>query len=178
MNKILLPIFILSVVALACNLEGIGGGGGMEIKHEKGETSISPKSGFVAPNSSGGHSIQITNYPVEMGSSYDYSKIRTKENGQYRIDVMIIKKVATSKQPLSVGEYRPQDSKETPKDKVVRATIHHFDGGKVSNYQLATTQLKGTVKISSVEGGTAKGTIDLTDGKSAIKGDFTAKTLE
>ena len=177
MGKIILPLIILFLLGLACNFSGLGGGG-LELKFNNAETSITPISGFVAPNSSGGHSIQLTNYEVKMGDTYDFSKISAKKDGQIRIEILILKKVAISVQPLVVGTYKPRDRKEESKDKVVRATIHQFSGNTVRNYQASTDNLTGYVKILSVNGKTVKGRIDLTDGQTKIKGEFTAQTLK
>jgi hypothetical protein len=163
----------ISFFVSACGFPG----GGMKLKYQGTETSIEPKSAFVAPNSSGGHSIQITNYPVEMGNTYEYSKIRAKENGQYRLDIMIVKKKADSVQPVEIGEYKILDPKQELKDKLVRATIYRFENGADSQDQLDYNDIKGSLKITVVEGETVKGTIDLDDGKLAIKGDFTARAL-
>lgn len=164
----------LSLFLAAC---GSLGGAGIQLKYEGAETTIEPKSAFIAPGSSGTHSIQITNYPVEMGDSYNYSKIKAKEEGQYRLDVVIVKQRSNDKQPVVAGEYKPQPSDQEPKDKFVKATIHRFENGKEVPVELDYKNLQGTVKITSVEG-TVKGNIDVTDGKNAIKGDFTAKTLK
>lgn len=149
----------------------------MTIKFDGSETSFEAKSAFVAPLSSGSHSIQITSYPVEMGKTYEYSKINAKENGQIRVDIMIVKKKADSVQPVETGEYKILDPKQELKDKLVRATIYRFENGKDNQAQLVYKDIKGSLKITSVEGETVKGTIDLDDGKSAIKGDFTARVL-
>ena len=175
--KIKLPLLFLCLLGLACNFAGLGGGG-LELKFNNSETSFTPISGFVAPNSSGGHSIQLTNYEVKMGETYDFSQIKTKKEGQIRIDILILKKVATSVQPIAVGTYEPRDRKEEPMDKVVRATIHQFSGKSVRNYQVFNNNLTGYVKIPSVNGRTVEGKIDLTDGQTKIKGDFSAQTLK
>jgi hypothetical protein len=171
-----ISVCVVSVCIIGC---GVLGKSGMQLGINGDETTIDTTSAFVAPNSSGGHSIQITNYPVEMGDSYDYSKIKAKEDGQYRLDVMIVKETADGKRPVVAGEYQPQPSNEKPKDKLVRARIMRFEGGKEKEVALLeSNSLQGAVKIHSVEGELVKGTIDVSDGKSLIKGDFTARTLK
>lgn len=165
----------LSIFLAAC---GSLGGSGIQLKYNDTERTMEAKSAFVAPGSSGTHSIQITNYPVEMGDSYSYSKINAKEEGQFRLDVVIVKQRAEGSQPVVAGEYKPQPSNQEPKDKFVKATIYRFENGKEVPVELDYKNLQGVVKITSVEGETAKGSIDATDGKNVIKGDFTAKILK
>ena len=172
----------LSFLSLTCVLLlGLAGcsGGGIQLGFDGSSDSMDAVSAVVAPNSQGGHSIQIANYPVDMGESYDYSKIRPTEAGQYRLDLNMIKARTSGKAPVSVGDYRPQPSNETPKDKLVWARIMRFEDGKektVANLQGDAFQ--GTLSILSADGGTVSGHIDVSDGKSSIKGDFSAKLLK
>lgn len=174
MTRILLMMFLFALICLACSLTPSGG---INIKHNGTEKSFEAVSAYVVPNSSGGHSIQITNYPVQLKGTYDYSAIKAKENGQYRIDVAIFKQKASGKQPIVPGEYVDQDPREEPQNKIVRATIFHYDNGKEVSNELDYKKLRGLVKITSVEGETVKGTIDVKDDSSSIKGSFSAVPL-
>ena len=176
MKKTILT-FLCGMLLIFAACGGLGGSG-IQLKYNSTETTMEPKSAFVAPDSSGTHSIQITNYPVEMGESYNFSKISAKEDGQYRLDIRIMKQKSNDNQPIVAGEYKPQPSDQEPKDKFIRATIFRFENGKEVPVELDYKTLQGVVKINSVEGETVKGSIDATDGKNAIKGDFTAKTLK
>lgn len=171
------------IIAILCFLTITTGCGafansGMKVTASGSEYSIEPVSAFVIPNSSGGHSIQITNYQVDMDKNYDYSKIKAVQEGNLRLDVTILKSQTANKQPIASGEYKKQDPKEKPKDKVVRATIYKYENGKENPTELDNKGLEGSVIITSVEGNFATGTIDLSDGKSAIRGSFRAKVLE
>ena len=161
-------------------LLALGGCGGKDIQlaiDGQGE-SMNAVSAFVVPNSQGGHSIQITNYPVEMGASYDYGKIRPTEPGQYRLDLNVIKARAAGKVPLSVGEYAPRPGNLPPKDKLVWARVMRFEeGAEKTAVNLSGDAFEGTISITSADGDAVSGRIDVSDGKSSIRGDFSARLL-
>lgn len=172
-----LPFLSLTGILLL----GLAGcsGGSIALGIDGSSDRMDAVSAVVAPNSQGGHSIQITNYPVDMGDSYDYSKIRPTKAGQYRLDLNIIKARTSGKVPVSVGDYRPQPSNQTPKDKLVWARIMRFEDGREKRVvDLRGDAFQGSISILSADEETVTGRIDVSDGKSSIKGDFSAKLLQ
>ena len=165
---------------LLASLVGLGGCGGKDIQLaiDGQSDAMNAVSAFVVPNSQGGHSIQITNYPVDMGASYDYGKIRPTEPGHYRLDLNVIKAPAAGKVPLSVGEYAPRPGNQSPKDKLVWARVMRFEEGSEQKVvDLRGDAFEGSVSITSADGDAVAGRIDVSDGKSSIRGDFSAKLL-
>jgi hypothetical protein len=78
------------------------------------------------------------------------------------------------KSPLKAGDYAAKADKFM---KVEDASIVTRKDGKDDTLWLERSALAGNVKVASVSGDTVTGEADLTDGKSAIKGPFTAKIL-
>lgn len=173
-KKILVLAAVLSLLVAGCS--GLGGGG-IGLKYDDTETSMEAKSAFVDAGSSGEHVIHVLGFPLEA-SRFDYSKFKTKADGQHRVTVTIVKKKASGKQPVTPGVYKYQHHAEEPKDKMVKASIYRFEKGKEVEAELDYQKLQGSVTIDSVDGGTVKGKLDVTDGKRSIKGDFTAKVLD
>ena len=104
--------------------------GGMDLVVGEARLAFSPKAAFVTPNASGGHSIDIANYPVQMGETYDYRKMRATREGQYRLELVLVKEAANGTRPLATGEYRPQPHNQTPRDKLVRVTLFGVVDGR------------------------------------------------
>lgn len=170
----------LSHPVAAVLLLGLGACGGKDIQLaiDGRDDAMNAVSAFVVPNSHGGHSIQITNYPVEMGERYDYAKIRPTALDQYRLDLNIIKAPASGKMPLRVGEYAPRPGNRSPKDKLVWARVMRFDEGREKTaVNLSGEDFEGTLSITSADGDSVSGRIDVSDGRSSIQGDFSAKLL-
>jgi len=78
------------------------------------------------------------------------------------------------KTPLKAGDYSAKADKFM---KVETAGIVTRKDGKDDTFWLDRSALTGNVKVTSVSGDSASGEVDLSDGKSAIKGPFTAKIL-
>lgn len=78
------------------------------------------------------------------------------------------------KSPLKSGDYSAKADKFM---KVETASIVTRKDGKDDTLWLDRSSLTGNVKLTSVSGDALTGEADLTDGKSAIKGPFTAKIL-
>ncbi|MFB9068297.1 hypothetical protein [Pseudofulvimonas gallinarii] len=170
---------LCAMAMLALTLGGCGSGG-MELVVDGFAREFSPQAAFVTANSSGGHSIQIVNYPVTMGETYDYEKIRATQNGQYRVDLSLVKESASEKRPLLPGEYLPQPNNQTPRDKLVRVTI--YGGVEGTEQRLAeldySAELKGALNILSVDGETARVRIEAQGGNlTSVAGEFQARLL-
>lgn len=168
-------ITMTALFVLGC---GFLGGSGMSLKYNGKETSIEPKAAFIHSVPGGVHTIHITSYPVEMGERFSFPKLLGRESGQFRIALRFMKEKSSGAAPVVPGGYKPQHHSETPKDKFIAATIHHFEDGKEVPYELDYKTQKGVINITSVEGDTVKGTIDVSDEKTAIKGEFTAKAFQ
>lgn len=154
------------------------GSGGMQLEVFGKPQAFSPQASFVTPNSSGGHSIQIVNYPVEMGETYDYSKIRATKEGQYRLDLMLVKEAVNEKRRLATGEYRPQPHSQAPRDKLVRVSVYGaVDGREQRLAELNYDTLTGVLHILAVEGDTVRGRIDAQGDSTVVAGDFQARLL-
>lgn len=172
----------LGLCALAMFVLTLGGcgSGAMELVVDGFAREFSPQAAFVTANSSGGHSIQIVNYPVTMGATYDYEKIRATQNGQYRVDLSLVKEAAGEKRPLLAGEYLPRPNNQTPRDKLVRVTV--YGGVNGSEQRLAeldySAGLTGALNILSVDSETARGRLEVQGSNSAsVSGQFQATIL-
>ncbi|MCX7563570.1 hypothetical protein OS176_08460 [Xanthomonadaceae bacterium XH05] len=155
------------------------GSGGMDLVVDEARLAFSPKAAFVTPNASGGHSIDITNYPVQMGESYDYRKMRATKEGQYRLELVLVKAAANGTRPLATGEYRPQPHNQTPRDKLVRVTLFGVVDGR--DQRLAELDYarftSGRVEILSVQDGVARGRIEASGIPLTVSGEFEARLL-
>ena len=80
----------------------------------------------------------------------------------------------TEKSPLKAGDYLAKADKFM---KVEDASITTRKDGKDDTLWLDRSALTGTVNVTSASGDSVTGEADLTDGRSAFKGPFTAKIL-
>jgi hypothetical protein len=150
-----------------------GSRGGIALKTQQGEISFDQVEGFAATNR-GGHSLQITNFLVDMSGGYEFNKVKATKDGEYRLDIIIIKEAEVGTRPVVVGEYKPQID-DMAKDNVRMANLYHFTGGREVHYQLSRNTMTGSVVITSVDEEKVTGRIDLSDGNNSIKGNFVAK---
>jgi hypothetical protein len=186
------PLFLMIALLAACGMSGAskqdgtapvsGGkndvksgstGGGITLKTRQGEITFDQVEGFATTNR-GGHSLQITNFLVDMSGGYEFNKVKATKDGEYRLDIIIIKEAEVGTRPVVVGEYKPQID-DMAKDNVRMANLYHFTGGREVHYQLSRNTMTGSVVITSVDEEKVTGRIDLSDGNNSIKGNFVAK---
>jgi hypothetical protein len=73
--------------------------------------------------------------------------------------------------PIKKGEYKAEGDKFS---KIESLKIFYFADGKEQIVDLDDKMMKGTLNIKSVSGTTITGDIDVTDGKTSLKGTFSA----
>lgn len=105
-----------------------------------------------------------------------------KEDGQVSGSFTLFgAKDATKETPLKEGTFavaQHTDGIEV-NDKVGKAEIEFFEGGKRESFSISTVSpRKGQVIIKSISGDTISGEIDMTDDFRTIKGNFTAKIVK
>lgn len=137
----------------------------------KGYSKPDGKGGFQQAKSST-YTVYLSTYPVTM---QDRWKEPTADE-QLKVSITLTGKSGTdTNAPLEVGSYSP---KAEWFEAVDAAKIYTFGSGKYVTYSFDPQSTDGSVKITSVEGDTVKGEIDLKQASMAIKGPFTAKVVK
>ena len=177
---------ILMMVALltgACGM--LGGGGGIAVTHKDGSGSVDAKSTAMMVDTIGSgdqamvsHTFIIANYDLPEKITKMKLRRTAKEDGQMRVEINIIGKKGTNKStPVEPGEYQARVGN-------VGSSENSANGGRIlvgkegkeeSTYVGGPDMKAGKVTITSVDGGTINGEVDITDGTNSIKGKFSVK---
>jgi len=150
----------------------------MELVVDGAPLAFTPQAAIVTANASGGHAIQIVNYAVERDGAIDPERLRAAREGQYRLELLLVKQAANGRQPLAVGEYRPQPYDRVPRDKLVRVSVYGVVGGREQRLKdLDYEHLEGRLLIVSVDGDSVRGRIEVQGEATTVYGGFRARLL-
>jgi hypothetical protein len=169
-----------------------GGGSGLTVKTSDGKAKeVAVKSGAflnVPDSTSSGqvtrHLVCVANYEMTLPpgarasnlearvEKADQVKVCFKLNGPVGFDEGAPIKAATYPVASFSGPYQP--------DKVgtTGTTIHLFENGAERKEYFNSAHMKGQVEITSASADAVSGEINLTDGKSEIKGGFRAEKVK
>ncbi len=175
----LTAIVAVVVFAGACGL--MGGGSGVTVTYDGNSESVEAKDSRVFAHTIGdsvAHTFVIANYDLPEKLDRRSAFKSAKEDGQKRVEFTIIGDKGTSENtPIKPGEYPARvGNVGSPAGTSNGGKIAFNKEGKEDSEGLNLADMKeGKVVIESVESGTVKGTVDITDGDTTIKGSFTAK---
>lgn len=170
----------IALTAGACGM--LAGGSGISVTYDGGTDTVEAKDSRVFAHTIGdsvAHTFVIANYDLPEKLDKRSAFKSAKEDGRKRVEFTIIGEKRTNENtPLKPGEYPARvGSVGSPVGTANDGKIAFNKDGKEDSQGLNMADMKeGKVVIESVEGGTVKGTVEITDGDMTIKGSFTAKS--
>jgi len=187
-------LFAICTVALGLILPFGCKGGALKLTIDGSDKTFEPSSGilfastktFSEPDGKGGfkqgkasaHSLYLTNFLPKADVKNLQEKTAPAAQGNVRVDMSFIGKEGTEAggagptAPLVVATYSAKAEKF---QKVESIGITVIVDGKPKEYSFDSAKTEGSVKITSADGDTVAGEIDLRDGKNAIAGSFKTK---
>lgn len=125
------------------------------------------------------HKIYLANFEMDTSGGSGWMNKPLTAPEQMRVEIDLLGEDGTNKtSPFKVGTYAAQADKTSGVRTVIILT---FEGGKQTDARFKSLmgsgdkKAAGEVKITSVTADTVSGEVDLTEGDTSIKGNFTAK---
>ena len=164
---------LLLLFSSACS-----GGSGLEVSFDGKKVSVEPKSATVMVDTvsdSVMHTFVIANY--DLGEKITKMSLQgsAKQPEQKRVQFTIIGAKGTDEStPIKVGEYPARvGNTGSPANTSNGGRLNFGEDGREQSKSVILSDMKpGSIKITSVTGDKVDGEINITDGKTAIKGKF------
>ena len=172
-------VLLFGLFVVGCGL--MGGGQGIAVQYDGKSATVEPKSTAVIVDTVGdmvSHTFVIANY--DLGDKVSKMSLQgsAKEAGKMRVQFTIIGAKGTDeKTPVKPGEYPSRVGNTGSAENTANGGRFSYAGEKREESKgTSLADMKaGKIKIDSVDGGTITGEVDLTDGKTSIKGKFSVK---
>ncbi|HQP34290.1 MAG TPA: hypothetical protein PLI95_03900 [Polyangiaceae bacterium] len=186
-SRFFAPITLIAACVLSCS-----GGGSLELSADGSKQSFAPSLGisyattktFTEPDPKGGfksakassHHLYLTNFAPKSDVRNLREKTSPTANGNVRVSMAFVgpegSEGSKTDTPIPSGSYGAAAAKF---QKVESIEITVFADGKAKEVDLDRDKTTGTVKITSADGESIAGEIDVRDGKSSVKGSFKTK---
>ncbi|MGE3468108.1 MAG: hypothetical protein AB7J13_14400 [Pyrinomonadaceae bacterium] len=191
-GKLVLGVLIAAVMLIAaCGGASPGGDSSdLNLTIEGAQNTLSPKSSWAYHTSksfssskdgqtdmftSSSTTVVLANYELDTTQAFiSLNKQKLDKPEQIKVSFGFSgEKGTSSSTPIAAGEYVAK-KEMFEGNKLEFVTIYRFADGKQQQVSLNEKEWTGSLKINGVSGNVLSGSIDVTDGKNAIKGSFSA----